>query len=552
MLAARPESAVKVETPQGMLRACTTAPCREIYTLTGSAAPVRHDYPVPEHCLVLGRRLPASFPSPPRCPSIPPFCHPCLYRAPIRASGMADAASPGGAPPLTPQGGARRHRVTPPWVRDLRRRFMDTVVEPVGVLLQDDITRRLLITLGLLTLFRFGSFVPIPGYERRFVPENHILQINGVLEGLADTSGATSDLVLNLFTLGISPYICASFLLQFLMLLDPYHRQLRKDGNTRALKASMSRLATAFSFVLAVFTVWTARPFALYSSFGHALFTVLLLAGGACTISWISELISDHGLGQGGTMLIAVSLVNSYISALERLSVEIAAGMVPLSTVPLLLLVTTVTVMGGVVLTEAVHRVPMVYFRNPATPQKRRVEPKVDQYIPFRIVPGGMAPILYSSITLNMFSVTAHPAVARWVPPALQFNPADSPVLYHTFYLLLVFVMNMLDLENNPAEVASSMNKMDARVPGVRPGVSTVKYLSSVQLSARFWGGVAITILAGATAAMEHACRKYLHVNIGFTSLLIIVGLIAKVRIQLEAYQQLPQMKKVISNLSDV
>lgn len=181
--------------------------------------------------------------------------------------------------------------------------------------------------------------------------------------------------------------------------------------------------------------------------------------------------------------------------------------------------------------------------------------PEVEPYIPFNINPTGMQPVLTTTYLMAVPSLVANftRSGGFWhqlrdsLNPAWPAAPGAKPWLYYGANALFIFIFNVLDIVDTPKEVTEYMMKIGARVPKFKPGRQTIEYLTKVQQSTRFWGGVLLAMLATVSTIVDNRFRA-IHQggSIGFTSMLIIVGSIIELRRSFMAYNVMPELSKVL------
>lgn len=285
------------------------------------------------------------------------------------------------------------------------------------------------------------------------------------------------------------------------------------------------------------------------------MFTSLLLVSGAMTMTWICDKISEAGFGQGSSLVICVGILTSYTDTLYKMLSQLSGR--GLSCWPYalgLLGIFTAVTMWAVVVTEGCRKIKLQYYGFKLASNARNGSPvtDVEPFIPFNINPSGMQPVLTTSYLLAFPGILASLLGSRfWEHVKEILNPESSigaaPWVYYAIYAFFVFVFNIFDIANMPKEIAEYLNKMGARIPNIKPGKGTIEYLTRIQASTRFWGGLLLCILATSSSMLDHYLRR-INENfaIGFTSVLIIVGSIIDLRRSYQAYNVMPTLSKVL------
>ncbi|CAL0335169.1 unnamed protein product [Lupinus luteus] len=422
---------------------------------------------------------------------------------------------------------------------------------------KSEIRRRLFVTAVLIVISRVGYFIPLPGFDRRLIPDDYMSFVSGSSDELGDF---TSELKLSIFQLGISPQIIASIIMQVLCNVVPSLVKLRKEGldGHEKIKSYMWWMSLGFAIVEGLIVSCYSIPYSIHAAnycVRHVLLTTVLLVCGAMTITWICDTITESGFGQGSSLIICVGILTGYMETLYKMLTQLSVSSV--SWWPYVLAVlgifTTVT-MWAVVVTEGCRKVKLQYYGFKLASAAREESPitEVEPYIPFNINPSGMQPVLTTTYLLAFPAVLASLLKSPfWERVKEMLNPETSigaePWVYYSIYAFFVFLFNIFDIANLPKEIADYLNKMGARIPNIKPGKATIEYLTKVQASTRFWGGLLLSVLATTSSILDHYLRR---INagfaIGFTSVLIIVGSIIELRRSYQAYNVMPSLSNAL------
>ncbi|KAA8550877.1 hypothetical protein F0562_002561 [Nyssa sinensis] len=422
---------------------------------------------------------------------------------------------------------------------------------------KSEIRRRLFVTAVLIVISRVGYFIPLPGFDRRLIPEDYLCFVSGSVDELGDFA---PELKLSLFQLGISPQIAASILMQVLCHVVPSLVKLRKEGldGHEKIKSYIWWISLGFAILEALILACYSLPYSIHAAshrVKHVMVTTFLLVCGAMTITWICDKISDAGFGQGSSLIICVGILTGYTDTLYKMLSQLTGSAV--SWWPYILAVLgvfTVVTMWAVVVTEGCRKIKLQYYGFKLASAAREDSPitEVEPYIPFNINPSGMQPVLTTTYLLAFPSILASLLGSPfWEHVKAILNPETSlgaaPWVYYSIYAFFVFLFNIFDIANMPKEIADYLNKMGARIPNIKPGKATIEYLTKIQASTRFWGGLLLSILATTSTILDHYLRR---INegfaIGFTSVLIIVGSIIELRRSYQAYNVMPSLSKAL------
>ena len=401
---------------------------------------------------------------------------------------------------------------------------------------------RVLTTLGLLVLVRLGIYIPIPGIDREAFQQ--FIQQGGQLIGFLDifTGGGIS--ALGVFALGILPFINASIILQLLTAALPSLEDLQKnegEAGRRKIAQITRYVALGWGVLQSIVFAMILRPYALESvpQVVFVIQTALALVTGSMVVMWISEVITERGIGQGASLVIFLNIVATLPRALGS-TVELAQSgdRGTIAGIIVLVLVFLITILGNVCVQEGSRRIPIVSA-------KRQVGagamlPERQSYLPLKLNAGGVMPIIFASavifLPLTIANLTKSELLVR---VAGYLNPNSStPWLYALVFFGLIcgFSFFYATLTINPQDIASNLKKGGVAVPGVRPGTATAKYLSGVQNRLTLLGGIFLGAVAIIPAAVEGATNVKTFQGLGATSLLILVGVAIDTAKQVQTY----------------
>ena len=410
---------------------------------------------------------------------------------------------------------------------------------------------RLLVTVGLLVLARFGVFVPIPGIER----EKFAAAIeNNPVFGFLDIFSGGGFAAVGIFALGILPYINASIILQLLTAAIPSLEDLQKnegEAGRRKISQITRYVAAGWAVIQSVgLTAGLLRPYAVDG--GGPLFiaeTALALTAGSMFVMWLSELITERGIGNGASLLIFVNIVAALPTTLGK-TIEFAqtGGRETVGKVVILLLVFLVMIVGIVFVQEGTRRIPIISARRQVG---RRLYRERTSYLPLRLNQGGVMPIIFASAVLVLPASLAGFArsggstgflapvsetlnqIANYLSPN-----GPTPWLYVIVYLILIVFFSYFyaSLIVNPVDMSQNLKKMGASIPGIRPGRATSEYVEGVLNRLTFLGAIFLGLVAVVPTAVESATNVPTFRGLGATSLLILVGVAIDTAKQIQTY----------------
>ncbi|MFM2174626.1 MAG: preprotein translocase subunit SecY [Cyanobacteriota bacterium] len=402
-----------------------------------------------------------------------------------------------------------------------------------------DLRNRVLITLGLLLLVRLGIYIPVPGIDR--VAFQDFIARGGQLIGFLDifTGGGIS--TLGVFGLGILPFINASIILQLLTSALPQLEDLQKnegEAGRRKIAQFTRYVALGWGILQSVVFALILRPYAIAgtSELVFVLQTAVALVTGSMVVMWISEVITERGIGQGASLVIYLNIVATLPRALGS-TIELAQSgdRSTVGGIVVLVAVFLVTIVGIVCVEEGNRRIPIVSAKRQVGGASLSAR---QSYLPLKLNAGGVMPIIFASavvfLPLTIANITKQPWLIN-IAAALSPN-SGTPWVYALLFfgLIIGFSFFYATLTINPVDVATNLKRTGVAIPGVRPGSATASYLSGVQnrltlLGALFLGAVAII-----PSAVESATQVKTFQGLGATSLLILVGVAIQTAKQLQ------------------
>lgn len=405
-----------------------------------------------------------------------------------------------------------------------------------------ELRNRVLTTLGLLMLVRLGIYIPMPGIDR--VAFQQFIQQGGQLIGFLDifTGGGIS--TLGIFALGILPFINASIILQLLTASLPQLEDLQKnegEAGRRKIAQITRYVALGWGLIQSVIFAVILRPYAL-EGLSDAVFitqTALALVTGSMIVMWISEVITERGIGQGASLVIFLNIVATLPQALGSTIEKAQTGdRSDVFGIIVLVLVFLVTIVGIIFVQEGARRLPIVSA-------KRQVGgtallPSRQSYLPLKLNAGGVMPIIFASalifLPITIANFSQNPLL---ITAASTLNPSASnpwPYALLFFSLILGFSYFYASLTFNPTEVATNLKRGGVAIPGVRPGSATANYLEGVKNRLTLLGGLFLGAVAIIPSAVERATSVTTFQGLGATSLLILVGVAIDTAKQVQTY----------------
>jgi preprotein translocase subunit SecY len=400
-----------------------------------------------------------------------------------------------------------------------------------------ELKQKILFTLGILLIYRFGAHVTAPGINVRAL-EEQFAQLQGTLFGVYDmfVGGALSRATV--FSLGIMPYISASIMFQLLAAVFPTIEKMQKEGEEGRKKLTQwTRYATvvlciAQGYGYAVF-VQSIQGAVLYPGIGFLLTTTMILTVGGIFIMWLGEQITDRGIGNGMSLLIFFSIIEGFPTAIVRTWEATVTGV--LSPVMLIILVVVmVAITAGVVaMTMAARKLPVQIPRK--VMGRGRVREGQKSFIPLRINSAGVMPIIFAqSIIIVPGTLAAFSTIGFLQRVSETFQPGNW--VYYISYgvLVMFFTYFYTSIIFNPVDLAENLKKQGAFIPGVKPGARTAEYIDHVLSRITLPGSIYLALIALVPFWIFDIFDIQLFF-FGGTSLLIVVG------VGLDTVQQMQQ-----------
>lgn len=408
----------------------------------------------------------------------------------------------------------------------------------------EDLRQRLLITILFVAIYRFGSFVVLPGINPGALSKLQEQTAGGLMSLLDMFSGGAFSNA-SIFALGIMPYISASIVIQLLAVAVPYFQKLQREGEsgrkkinwyTRWLTVAIL-LFQAPSYLINLKYQATA---ALASGISWTAFmfpAVIILAAGSMFILWLGERITDRGVGNGISMIIMIGIIARLPEAFVQ---EVASRLTSISGGGLVMFIAEILILYAVVcaailLTQGTRKVPVQYAKRIVNGQQMG---GARQYIPLKLFAANVMPIIFAQALM-------------FIPLAIvQLNADNSSSVLHAFMdnrslpyniiyviLIIAFTYFYTAITMNPAQMAEDMKRNNGFIPGVKPGKDTADYIDTIMSRITLPGAFFIAFIA-----IMPAFAGLFNVQQGFsqffggTSLLILVGVVIDTLQQIESH----------------
>lgn len=417
--------------------------------------------------------------------------------------------------------------------------MIKSFIDKISLIIKDSTLRqKLIFTLLALIVFRMFAIIPIPGIDpaklSTFFADNQFLGLLNLFSG-----GGLSNL--SIIMLGVGPYITATIIMQLLTMMSPklkalYHEEgeagrTRFNQLCRKLTVPLA-LIQAFGFLVLLTRqgiIDTLTPFGMLTN-------IIIITAGSMLLTWIGELISEFGIGNGVSLIIFAGIVAVIPSRFSQLLYTFDASQVPLFAIAIA--ISLIVIWAVVVITEAERPIPITYAKRV---RGMKVYGGLSTYLPLRVNQGGVIPIIFAlSILLfpqmifNFLVNVSNPIIHSIA--SFGLNLLANGWFYSGAYFVLVFLFTYFytAVTFDPLSISENLQKTGAFIPGVRPGQFTAEYISKVVTRITLVGAIFLGLIAVLPLAMR-AATGINALAIGGTALLIVVSVVIDLVKKLDA-----------------
>ena len=379
-------------------------------------------------------------------------------------------------------------------------KFLDTIANMFRI---PDLRKRILFTLALLAVYRFGGHIPTPGIDGNKLAD-FFQQNSGSIFGFIDLFSGGMFRRLTVFALGIMPYITASIILQLLQVVVPTLEKLQKEGEIGRRKITQwTRYLTIIlgviqSFGIAITLEKSGGGFVLNPGFSFIAMTVLTLTAGTTFIMWLGEQITERGIGNGMSLLIFAGIVVGLPRAIDNIYDHVfrVRDWTPIHLI--IILSVMLAVVAFIVLVErGERRIPVQYAKRI---QGRRMMGGQSTHLPLKVNAGGVIPVIFASSLLAFPQTLSTAAFVKNSPVLsgmLDSIGGSQPLYYLLFVVLIIFFCFFyVSIIFNPNEAADNMRKYGGFIPGIRPGKNTADYMNTILTRITVVGGLYLSVLS--------------------------------------------------------
>ena len=408
----------------------------------------------------------------------------------------------------------------------------------------EDLRQRLLITLLFTAIYRFGSFVVLPGINPSKLDQLQSQTAGGLMSLLDRFSGGAFSNA-SIFALGIMPYISASIVMQLLAVAVPYFQKMQREGESGRKKINWyTRILTVGILLLQapsyLLNLKAQAESALSSGISWTLFMIpatILLAAGSMFILWLGERITDKGVGNGISMIIMIGIIarlpQAFVQELGSRFTAISSGGLVMFIIEILVLYAVIC--ASIMLVQGTRKIPVQYA-------KRLVGNKqyggARQYIPLKLFAANVMPIIFAQALMFIplaFVRYQSDGASSWATALMDNRSLPYNCIYVALIIAFTFFYTAITL--NPTQMAEDMKRNNGFIPGIKPGKDTADYIDTIMTRLTVPGSLFIAFIAVMPALagllnVQQAFSQFF----GGTSLLILVGVVIDTLQQIESH----------------
>ena len=420
-----------------------------------------------------------------------------------------------------------------------------------------ELRNKILFVIFALLIFRLGAAIPVPYINTEYL-QQYMQANSGTIFGLLNTLSGSALSRATLFALSIQPYINASIIIQLLTIAIPALERLAKDGGEDGKKKiqSITRYTTLAICLLQGFGYYTLiKSYKLLenTSVWAGIVIVLTFTAGAVFLMWLGEQITEHGVGNGISIILFTGIVSrgpalirtlftsvrNYLTDTSGWTEEAQANLTTMHPAICVLIIVgmLLLVMFVVFVNNAERKIPVQYAKRVVG---RKMYGGQSTFIPIKVNLSGVLPIIFAQsiamipATIGMFVPSSRVEGSGWYNFLQFFNSTSTIYAIIYFLLILAFSYFYATIQFNPVEVANNLKKNGGFVPGFRPGRPTAEYLGRVLSRLTFFGAIFLGIVAILPIIVERV-TGIPSLSIGGTSVIIVVGVALETVRMLEA-----------------
>ncbi len=404
-----------------------------------------------------------------------------------------------------------------------------------------ELKHRILVTLGLLAVYRIGAHIPTPGIDGVALAE-FFQQAQGTLLGFFDMFAGGALLKMTIFALGIMPYISASIIIQLLTVVIPHLERLSKEGEAgrrkiiRYTRYGTVGLAAFQSFGISIGLEQMTSPggaaIVPMGGWGFRMMTVISLTAGTAFIMWLGEQITERGIGNGISLIIFAGIVARMPMATGKTFTLLKTGEISAFLMVFVVILMVASVAFIIFMERGQRKIPVQYAKRVVG---RKMYGGQSTHLPLKVNTAGVIPPIFASSIL-MFPATIAGFIKNPIMEAIANTFAPGRALYTVLYvgLIIFFCYFYTAIQFNPIDVADNLKKYGGFIPGIRPGRRTSEYIDRVLSRITFGGAIYLSMVC----VMPEILYRIFNVPFYFggTGLLIVIGVALDTVTQVETH----------------
>ena len=405
----------------------------------------------------------------------------------------------------------------------------------------EEIRKKILFTLLIVLLYRLGNAIPVP-YVNVAALQSYFAMLQNTVLGLLDVMSGGAFSQATIFALSIQPYINASIIIQLLCIAIPALERMSKEEGEEGRKkiAAITRYVTVaigllqgFGFYMLIKNNGILTPEA-QSSVWAAIVIILTFTSGSALIMWLGEQITEHGIGNGISMILFASIIARLPVSIIQSIRNIIIGSLQWWVLLLMILGALAIIVLIVFVNDAERRIPVQYAKRVVG---RKMYGGQSTHLPMKVNMSGVMPIIFAQsiasvpATIAAFTGKTDGWVAAW------FGNNSIPYAIIYFLLIIFFAYFYSTIQFNPIEVANNLKKNGGYIPGFRPGKPTSEFIQKVLNKITLFGAIYLGIIAVVPILVAHFSKSaaLTGISLGGTSIIIVVGVALETVRALEA-----------------
>ena len=394
-----------------------------------------------------------------------------------------------------------------------------------------ELRRKILFTLFIVLLYRLGNAVPVP-YVDTNILATYFAQLKNTVLGLYNTMSGGAFSMATIFALSIQPYINASIIIQLLCIAIPALERMSKDEGEEGKKkiASITRYSTVAIGLLQGFAYYMLIKnngilvSDVQSSVWAAIVIILTFTSGSALIMWLGEQITEHGIGNGISMILFASIISRFPVSIVNTVRNCIAGRLAWWVAVLMYLGALAIIVLIVYVNDAERRIPVQYAKRVVG---RKMYGGQSTHLPMKVNMSGVMPIIFAqSIASLPATIAAFSGKGSdsWFMKAFDTSSITYAIIY--FLLIIFFAYFYSTIQFNPIEVANNLKKNGGYIPGFRPGKPTSEFIQRVLNKITLFGALYLGIIAVVPILVSHfsSSASLTGLSLGGTSIIIVVG----------------------------